>query len=382
MKLLFLHRFRNFAGAERQLIELANGLAAKGHEVVVVGFYASPRVQALLDPARVRFVSLEKSGRWDMPGFGWRLLRTLRRERPDIAHAYLGFANALLVLTKPFHRARVVWGVRSSDIDVSRYDRLARFDAWIERALARYPDLIISNSHAGRTTALQRDFPAARTIVIPNGVDLLRFARDEAGRERVRAEWGVDASIRVIGRVGRFDPQKDFESFIRAAAILGRDHLDYRFAIVGSDPHGNRAELATLAQDLGLADRIIWNGIRDDMPSVYSAFDLCVSSSAYGEGIPNVIVEAMACGVPCVTTDVGDSARTIARFGPVVPRSDPARLANGIATALATPPDSAAMRQFVAETFAMDRLVASTETALRSVIGWAVAAPHAEEARA
>src|SRR3954469_21382655 len=132
MKLLFLHRFRNFAGAERQLIELANGLAAKGHEVVVVGFYASPRVQALLDPARVRFVSLEKSGRWDMPGFGWRLLRTLRRERPDIAHAYLGFANALLVLTKPFHRARVVWGVRSSDIDVSRYDRLARFDAWIE----------------------------------------------------------------------------------------------------------------------------------------------------------------------------------------------------------------------------------------------------------
>src|SRR3954471_11378000 len=99
MRILFLHRLRNFGVAERHLVELAIGLAQRGHEIVVLTFYDAPKVRALLEPSGVRVVSLDKTGRWDMVGFGLRLVRTLVQEHPDIAHGYLGFANALLVLT-------------------------------------------------------------------------------------------------------------------------------------------------------------------------------------------------------------------------------------------------------------------------------------------
>jgi glycosyltransferase involved in cell wall biosynthesis len=368
MKILFLHRFRNFAGAERQLVELARGLAERGHAITVVTFYASDRVSSLLEPAGIRVISLDKSGRWDLAGFGWRLLRVLRRERADLVHGYLGFANAVLALTKPLHRAKVVWGVRSSDIDISRYDRLARFDAWIEATLSRFPALIISNSQSGKASAIQRGFPAHKVIVIPNGVDLHRFQRSEAERARVRAEWGVSTGTKVVGRVGRIDPQKDFETFLRAAKIISAERSDIRFALVASDPHGMAEQLRAFAADLGLGPELIWNNPREDMAAVYSAFDLNVSSSAYGEGVPNVLVEAMACGVPCVTTDVGDSALTIVAPGQVVPREDPATLATAITSVLDQPADRAALRQSMADRFSMDRLVSTSEHAFTAVL--------------
>lgn len=368
MKMLFLHRFRNFAGAERQLVELARGLSDRGHQITVVTFYRSGQVTALLEPAGVRVISLDKSGRWDLAGFIWRLLRTLRRERAEIVHGYLGFANALLALTKPVHRARVVWGVRSSDIDISRYDRLARLDAWIEAALSRLPDLIISNSASGRTAAIARGFPEAKVIVIPNGVDLHRFRRSEVDRARVRSEWDVPDTIKVVGRVGRIDPQKDFETFLCAAKVILGARSDIRFALVASDPHGVRDQLQAFATEHGFTNELIWNNAREDMAAVYSAFDLNVSSSAYGEGIPNVLVEAMACGVPCVTTDVGDSAATIVAPGQVVPRQDPDALASAILVALDQPADPALLRQAMAERYSMERLVTSSEAAFQAVL--------------
>ncbi|HYP60970.1 MAG TPA: glycosyltransferase, partial [Thermomicrobiales bacterium] len=115
MKLLFLHRFkdvegveREFGGAERQLVDLVCGLQSRGHQVTLVTFY--PGGAMLADAARtgVRIVSLDKTGRWDLPGFLFRLVQVLRRERPDVVHGYLGLANSLLALTKPVHRAKVV----------------------------------------------------------------------------------------------------------------------------------------------------------------------------------------------------------------------------------------------------------------------------------
>src|SRR5688500_1840627 len=220
MKIVFLHRFKVVGGAERQLVELARGLHERGHEVTLVTFYPGGVMLGDAGQAGLRIVSLDKSGRWDVLPFVLRLIRRLRRERADVVHGYLGMANALLALTGPFHHAPVVWGVRASDIDISRYHRLARFDAWLEAKLSRFPALIIANSHAGKAHSISRGFPGDRIIVIPNGIDLERFQRDEAGRDRVRAEWGVSGHERLIGRVARIDPQKDYPTFLRAAAIV------------------------------------------------------------------------------------------------------------------------------------------------------------------
>ena len=371
MKILFLHRFKNvegtereFGGAERQLVDLMRGLRGKGHDVTLVTFYAGGEMLSDAISDGVRVVSLNKSGRWDVAPFLLRLIRALRAERADVLHGYLGLANALLVLTKPVHRGAVVWGVRASDIDLSRYHWVARVDAWLERTLSRFPDVIIANSHAGKAYAVEHGFPADKFVVIHNGIDLDRFQRDEATRERLRAEWGVRPTDIVIGRVGRIDPQKDHPTFLEAAARVAATRPNARFAIVGNDHFGEEVDLGPLVERLNLTDRMIWAGVRLDMAAVYSAFDLCVSSSAYGEGTPNVLVEAMACGTPCVTTDVGDSAVAVGNLGIVVPRRDPAALATAIETALQKTPEPNLLRSYVATHFSVDQLVTATEQAL------------------
>jgi glycosyltransferase involved in cell wall biosynthesis len=371
MKILFLHRFkdvagveREFGGAERQLADLVCGLQRRGHEVTLVTFYPGGGMLADVERAGVRVVSLDKTGRWDIPGFLFRLVRVLRRERPEIVHGYLGLANSLLALTRPIHRAKVVWGVRASDIDLSRYHWVARVDAWLEQKLSRFPHLIIANSHAGRQYAIGLGYPAGKMTVIHNGIDLDRFQRDEPGRERVRADWGVRPDELLIGRIGRIDPQKDQPTFLNAAATVASVRPDARFVIVGNDKFGEQDEITPLVERLNLGDRLIWAGHRADMAAVHSAFDLCVSSSAFGEGTPNVLAEAMACGTPCVTTDVGDSAIAVGAFGSVVPRRDPVALAQAILAALDAPVDRAALRAHVAADFSLDHLITATETAI------------------
>jgi glycosyltransferase involved in cell wall biosynthesis len=200
--------------------------------------------------------------------------------------------------------------------------------------------------------------------VIHNGIDLNRFQREEAGRTRVRAEWGVLPDEILIGRIGRLDPQKDQATFLEAAARVAAERPDVRFVMVGNDRFGDQDDLAPLVDRLKVGDRLIWAGHRSDMAAVHSAFDLCVSSSAFGEGTPNVLVEAMACGTPCVATDVGDSAKAVGEFGIVVPRRDPAALAQGILAALDAPLDRRELRAHVSDHFSMEHLITATESAL------------------
>jgi glycosyltransferase involved in cell wall biosynthesis len=150
----------------------------------------------------------------------------------------------------------------------------------------------------------------------------------------VRSELGVAEDQPLIGRVGRLAPQKDYPTFLRAAALVATSRPEARFLCVGEGNPELSAQLRLLASQLGLDSRVHWSTGRDDMSAVYSALDVCVSSSAYGEGTPNVVAEAMACGVPCVVTDVGDSAWTVGETGVVVPPGDAEALARGIESVL------------------------------------------------
>lgn len=163
-------------------------------------------------------------------------------------------------------------------------------------------------------------------VVIPNGIDTERFHTDaEAGRQ-LRHAWGVEDDEILIGLVGRLDPMKDHPTFLHAAALLAQEVPAVRFVCVGSGSAAYQRELQALAAELDLADRVIWAGPASDMRAVYGALQIATSASAYGEGFANVLGEAMACGVPCVTTDVGDSARIVADTGAVVPPRAPLAL--------------------------------------------------------
>ena len=329
-RIVFLVRSLETGGAERQLVLLARELQHRGLRPKVVTFYDGGAFRAELEDASVPVVALSKTGRWDVFGFLVRLAVTVWRERPTVLHGYLAVPNILAVTLKPFlPRTRVVWGLRASAMQFDRYHWLARTTERLEALMARWPDLIISNSHAGRRHAVARGYPAQRIVVIPNGIDTVRFRLDEEGRQRVRGEWHIRPDELLIGLVARVDPMKDQATFLEAVAQARRALPSVRFACVGSGSAALTHTLRSLAKRLGLDDIGVWPGKRDDMPAVYSAFDIAVSSSL-GEGFSNAIAEAMACQRPCVVTDVGDSRWIVGNTGAIVPPRDPEAMCSAL----------------------------------------------------
>lgn len=363
MKIMFLIRTLNYGGAERQLVVLAKELHKQGHSVGVAVFYPNGPLEKELHDAKVPVRVLEKKHRWDIFGFFLRLIKLLREEKPDILHGYLGGPNILTVMLKPFFpNVRMVWGVRASNMDLKQYDWFVRFAYWVECKLSRFADMIIVNSHAGRDYSVQQGFPKDKMVVIPNGIDTERFQPNSEFRKKIRNEWGVLENEKLIGLVARLDPMKDHATFLRAAALLLEERKDIHFVCVGDGPANYREKLYLLSKELGLSNYLIWAGARNDMSAVYNALDIA-SSSSLSEGFPNVIGEAMACGVSCVVTDVGDSAWLVGETGIVVDPKDPKALVEGWKSALAYNDKvvSQKSRNRIIESFSINHLVIATK---------------------
>lgn len=365
-RVLFLIRSLEIGGAERQLVATAVSLHQRGAEVHVATFYPGGVLRKELQEAGIAVADLGKRGRWDVIPFAFRLVRTLRHEQPTLIYSFLPVANIMSVLARPFvRRAKIVWGVRASNVDLDHYDWLSRYAAWIEAKLARFSDHIVCNSEAGRAHHTRLGYPEDRMLVIPNGIDTDRFRFDSKGRKRVRADWWVADNEILIGLAGRLDPMKDHPTFLRAVALLAKIRPDVRFVCVGEGPDDYCKVLRDEAGQLGIADRTIWTAARNDMPAVYSAFDVAASSSAYGEGFSNVIAEAMACERPCAVTDVGDSACIVGDTGRVVAPGDPKALADALVTFVDMRPEERltlgrAARKRVETEFGVDRMVERT----------------------
>ena len=333
-------------------------------------FYDHGIMDDELRDAGVRLISIGKRGRWDLPGFLFRLARVLRKEKPDFFHGYLPIPNILSCLYKPLiPNARIVWGVRASMLDFRHYDWLTWIAYRIETFMSGQADLIIANSHAGRDFAISKGFPKERITVIPNGIDTEKFRPDPGAGQKFRLEMGVSDKTKVVGMVGRLDPMKGHKVFLRAAARLLESRDDLRFVCVGNGPESIKKDLAALMANLGLASNLTWVEARNDMKAVYNAFDVFCSPSLFGEGFPNVVGEAMACGVPCVVTDVGDSGGVVGALGIVVTPDDPAGLADGLKKMLERVEDdkeniSRRVRQRIADCFDVSRLIEETSRVL------------------
>jgi glycosyltransferase involved in cell wall biosynthesis len=370
VKVVFITRCLEYGGAERQLVLLAKGLLDRGHQPVVVVFYPGGPLQKKLVESGVPVRPLDKSGRWDVLRFLARLIRVLRQERPDVIHGYLFAENLLAVLLKPLlPSTKIVWGVRNSGWDLSCYDWLFRVCFRLSCWFSKFPDAIIANSYVGRDYHLSLGYPDKTMLVIPNGIDTVRFCPDSEARRRIRSEWGVAEHETLIGIVGRLAPMKDHPTFLRMAALLMRDRKNVRFVCVGDGPLRYRAKLQVLADTLGLTKCVRWIGARHDIPAVYNALDLAVSSSDHGEGIANVVAEAMACGVSCVVTNVGDSAWIVGDTGKVVPTKDPPALKNAIESFLDGPKcNPVVVRQRIIDHLSTTQLVVNTERVLSGLL--------------
>lgn len=323
-------------GAESVLFRLATYPEANVEHVVVSltdeGIYGE-RLRAA--GVAVHVLGM-KRGRVSLGGF-LALRALVAAERPDAVQTWMYHADLIGGLAARLAGVRAIaWGIRNSGEHLERSSRSARM---VLRACAllsgRIPKAIVCAAQKSAERHADKGYDRARMVVIANGYDLSRYAPNAEARSRVRAQWGVPQDVPAIGCVARWDPLKDHANLLRAIAALVRDGRDagLRCVLIGRGMETDNAELGALVDKLGLRDRLVLAGPSDDVPAAMNGLDLHVLSSC-AEGFPNVVAEAMACGVYCVVTEVGDAAYIVGDAGVVVPPEQPEALARGIETAL------------------------------------------------
>lgn len=285
--------------------------------------------------AQVESLGLSGTARALLPGVA-RLTRRIRAIRPQVVQSWMYHADLLgLIASRLAGGPPLAWGIRCSDASQVGLDRatrtLVRLLAW----LSPLPRAIVANSHCGAEAHASLGYRGGRLRVIANGFDLDTFAPDAQARAQARDQLGLDQGHLLVGLVARFDPLKDHAGFLAAAAQVAQAQPRARFLLIGQDVEPGNPALARALQP-PLAGRCLLLGSRRDMPRWYNAMDLHLNSSL-SEGLCNAIGEAMACGVPNVVTDVGDSRRLVGPGGLVVPPRDPARLAEAILRLLSLP---------------------------------------------
>jgi glycosyltransferase involved in cell wall biosynthesis len=268
---------------------------------------------------------------------------------------YHGNLAALLGVCLARGRPALAWNIRTSMDDPSLISQTTRAIVKLCAHLSPRVNSIVYNSARSREQHHSLGYARGSDVVIPNGFDLDLWRHSDTLRTRARAELKLDANALVVGYVGRGDPVKDVPTLLRAFASIRARHPGAFLVCIGRD-------IETQRPDDVPVDGIHFLGQRNDVARLIPAFDLfCLSSRV--EAFPNVIGEAMACAVPCVTTDVGDAADVVGDTGWVVPPADPAAYARALDAALSVPPDERvrrglAARQRIEQRYALPSIAA------------------------
>lgn len=261
------------------------------------------------------------------PGFGAflsvpLLVREIRIRQPDLIQTWMYHANLIGGIAACIANRPIVWAIHHSNLDFGKNKIHTLLTAYLSSIISTLlPKAIIYCSRRSASIHQNIGYSKRKSILIPNGFDLSLYRPDHSVYLEVRAELGLREDCPLIGIVARFDPQKNHKGFIAAARIVLESHPETQFLMCGPGVDWNNKILSRWIDESGLRSKFILLGNRRDVPRLMSALDILASSS-FGEAFSNVIGEAMACGVPCVATDVGDSAWMIGDTGRVVAPGD------------------------------------------------------------
>lgn len=341
MNLLHIITGLNVGGAElmlKRLVGSHQGNPNYRHSVISLTLVG--KVGAQLQEMGIEVRALGMRSPLDIPRVLWQLVRMIRTERPDIVQTWLYHADLLGGLAARLAgNHNVVWNIRTTDVQAcgTRATLMVmQMCAWLSSWL---PHTIVCAAEAARRAHVAVGYDAAHMKVVPNGFDLSRLVATTDQRDLLRARCGFATHEVVIGTLGRFTPAKDYENFVHTAGLLALQYAHVRFLMVGRGLDSDNTELARWIARTGHADRFVLLGERADVPVCLAAMDIfCLSSCT--EAFPNVVGEAMAMGLPCVVTDVGDTAMLVANTGVVVPKEDSNALAQGLKQLLAMAPDA------------------------------------------
>jgi glycosyltransferase involved in cell wall biosynthesis len=313
--LIIVHPNLFVGGAETQIINLITEIT-KRHRVLLALYDAEGvGLEQILGLRNVDVLDLKRRKRGYI-GVCLGLLRLFRMNRQATLYTFLVGQNILgFVLARIAKLRRVVWGNRISFFREGEFGWKGDFAFDIERRLSLWIPLIVSNSWQGEAVQRSRGMRPKASIVIPNGINVDKYAPAPSQRSQFRSEIEANIEDVVIGTICRIVEWKGIEDFIRAAAKLKARHGNLKFVCVGDGEEQLIKSYQTLVTELGVDGRFLWLGIRHDVVAVLNGLDILVSASTSGEGFPNIIGEAMAVGKVVVSTQVGDNSRILGDSG-------------------------------------------------------------------
>lgn len=345
LKILYVTSGLNIGGAEVLLYHMLAQTDRTRFAPAVITLGAKGTIGAQIENLDVPLYALNMRPGRPSPAGLLGLRRAVRAVKPDLIQGWMYHGNLVAQLGSAWasRGTPVVWCVHKSVSSLRDEKPATATVIRLSARLAGLPGRIVYVSQVGRVQHEQLGFNPAKSQVISNGIDAELFQPSDTARANLRAELGLPAHALLIGLIARYHPQKDHETFLRAAATLAANHHDAHFVLAGSRIDTQNPALMALVAEHRLEDRVHLLGERGDIPHVTAALDILASSSAFGEGLSLAIAEAMAAGVPCTVTDVGDSAMLVGATGRVVPPRDAQALAAAWAELIAL--DTAARRE-------------------------------------
>lgn len=367
IKVLHIINDLSVGGAEITLYKLLSEMDEARFSFAVVSLKNRGKLRERIEALGIPVYTAAMSHAVPTPSSIWRLIRLVRRLKPDVIQGWMSHGNLMSQLTAAFapRRVAVLWNIRQSLYSLDYEKRITAVAIKLGARISSKPTGIVYNSRIGAAQHAAIGYSLEKALVIHNGFDTELFTPSGVARHSVRSELGVAQNTVLIGLMGRYHGLKDHPNFLRAAALLREKNSDVQFVLAGREINWDNQLLRELIQELGLVERVHLLGERQDMPRITAALDVAVSAS-FGEGFPNVIGEAMACGVPCVVTDVSDLPWIVGGTGRVVPPRDAAAMAQALVEMIELGVDGreelgAAARARIMEHFCLDSVVTQYE---------------------
>ncbi|WFE68797.1 glycosyltransferase [Thiomicrospira sp. R3] len=333
MKILHIITGLNNGGAEGVLYRLCKFDSA--HQHIVVSLMDEGKYGPLLQALGVEVHCLNMpAGRVKLAGL-LTLFKLLRRLKPDVVQTWMYHADLIGgVIARLAGVRNVFWNIRHTTLEPGKSKKSTIIIAKVCARLSGFvPKGIVCCAQESVKVHAELGYKRSKMTVIGNGYDLALFNPDDALKTEFRNELKVKPDDLLLGMVGRFDPQKDHMGLLEALSRVKKLNSSFKFALIGRDLNTHNRALSDAISQLDLVSNILLLNQRADIHAVMNGFDLFILSSR-SEAFPNVLAEAMACGTPCVTTDVGDAAVIVGQTGWVVPPKDPQALANAILQAI------------------------------------------------
>jgi len=362
--LKFLNHFF-IGGTERQFIHVANGLDRSRFAVEIACLQRDgPLLDSLHPETPLHTYPVEGSlYSWRSICSQFRLVKDVRKRKFDIVHTYGWYPNVFAI---PASRLASCPAIIASIRDTGAYMTPAKIQAL--KFACSLADCVLANSDAGRSWLIEQGVKEQKIEIIRNGIIVPPGAGLQPKPGRVHREYGIPLGTPVCACIGRVVSGKGIDCYLRAARIVAGRRPDVRFLMIGarSVERNYQPELELLARELNLEHRVIFTGQRQDVPEILREVDIVVHPSLT-EGLSNVILEAMAAGIPVIATRVGGNPELVenGRTGYLVSVGDAAEIANAICRLLDHPEMARAFgeraRQRVIDEFAMNRMLSKTE---------------------